>query len=598
MREQLLNGNLPLPGYDKFDEHYHYVLPVLEQMWHSLWHHYCANLGTTSTIHWIKQAGKGRTAELLSCISILQQGNWIEVHSTDNYSTICLKSDRLLDYVTEDELTQIRFNNRFERYLPTANRTTQHGLATVYANQERTNRKLSRAGMEIGAKSEFHYDQSMLAKHYETVLAESNKGMIKVLDKYPELKNDEANYGDIVEAIIDYLVDNQVTCNMGINNVDSRGRAIKSHLSKVANPIGFKVFRALLVIPEANRKLATTAGRDAIELFVAELNGYKSGTVEGKRAFGYSCWMNNTIPHEPHEAIWCERLYTELTNFEIAQIEGNDYYWSTPIELDASASLLQYVGVLLGDKALLEATNVISEGDLNDPWGLINTVPRSKGKMVLMRQLYGSSQSSASILDAFDEEYTLNEISDLEEGLHTGGYGVANALKSFIIGNCRMAPVMYPMVWKEQLEVPCNRHHVEGERPVIYSSLNRNGAKVQVVHWDTHLVPDTKAFKRWTMTGLIHSLDSRVINLVMQSLSWGIDIHDAVIINPEDATLVRSSYASAMEAVYADRESIFNEYFASVGITRNAKTIKEWSALKQLVTPLDKPFKCSPWAMK
>jgi hypothetical protein len=139
---------------------------------------------------------------------------------------------------------------------------------------------------------------------------------------------------------------------------------------------------------------------------------------------------------------------------------------------------------------------------------------------------------------------------------------------------------------------------IRGLKPVIYSSLNRNNAKVKVVHWDTVEVPDTKAFKRWTMTGLIHSLDSRVINLVMQSLSWGIDIHDAVIINPEDAALVRTSYASAMEAVYTDRESILNEYFASVGITRNAKTIKEWNALKQLVTPLTKPLQCSPWAMK
>jgi hypothetical protein len=215
-----------------------------------------------------------------------------------------------------------------------------------------------------------------------------------------------------------------------------------------------------------------------------------------------------------------------------------------------------------------------------------------------MRQLYGSSQSSSGILDAFDEDYTAQEIQDLEEGLHTGAYGVANALKSFIIGNCNMQPVMYPVVWGQQLEVPCNRHHIHGERPVVYSTLNSKGKLARLIHWDTVKTPDLKSFKRWTMTGLIHSLDSRVIDLVMQKLDWAIDIHDAVIINPEDAMIVRKAYAEALEMVYADREKILNDYFASVGIVRNAKTVAEWNKLKALITPLDAPFKASIWAVK
>jgi hypothetical protein len=346
------------------------------------------------------------------------------------------------------------------------------------------------------------------------------------------------------------------------------------------------------------RKLATNVGYEAILLFVAELNGYKSGTVEGKLAFGKTCWLDNLQPHEIHERVWANRLYKELYGYAISQAEGTDYYWSVPIELDASASMLQYVGVLLGDKACLEATNVISEGQLNDPWNLIKTVKRSKAKMVLMRQLYGSSQSSSGILDAFDENYTAQEIQDLEEGLHTGAYGVANALKSFIIGNCNMQPVMYPVVWGQQLEVPCNRHHIHGERPVVYSTLNSKGKLAKLIHWDTVKTPDLKSFKRWTMTGLIHSLDSRVIDLVMQKLDWAIDIHDAVIINPEDAMIVRKAYAEALEMVYADRQSILNDYFASIGIMSNEKTQREWSALKALITPLDKPFKASIWAVK
>jgi hypothetical protein len=346
------------------------------------------------------------------------------------------------------------------------------------------------------------------------------------------------------------------------------------------------------------RKLATNIGYEAILLFIAELNGYKSGTVEGKLAFGKTCWLDNSQPHEVHEKIWANRLYKELYGYTIAQAEGTDYCWSVPIELDASASMLQYVGSLLGDKSCLEATNVISEGQLNDPWNQITTVPRSKAKMVLMRQLYGSSKSSSAILDAFEEEYAPEEIVALEEGLHTGAYGVANTLKSFIIGNCNPTDVLYPIVWGEALEVPCNRHHREGTKPTIYSAVGADGSDCQLIHWDTIETPNLKSFKRWTMTGLIHSLDSRVIDLVMQKLDWAIDIHDAIICNPEDAMIVRTAYAEALEAVYNDRQSILNDYFASIGIMSNEKTQREWSALKALITPLDKPFKASIWAVK
>jgi hypothetical protein len=104
--------------------------------------------------------------------------------------------------------------------------------------------------MEVGAKSLFQFDRKALIRNLEAITEQANKGMKELLTKYPEMQSDEANYGEIVESIIDYLVDNEVTCNMGVNNVDSRGRAIKSHLSKVMNPIGFKVARCLLVIPE------------------------------------------------------------------------------------------------------------------------------------------------------------------------------------------------------------------------------------------------------------------------------------------------------------------------------------------------------------
>jgi hypothetical protein len=346
------------------------------------------------------------------------------------------------------------------------------------------------------------------------------------------------------------------------------------------------------------RKLATTEGFNAILLFVAELNGYKSGNVVDKQNYGFKCYLEETIPHEPHEAIWAKRAYKELAGFQISQLEGTNYYWSMPLELDVGASMLQIMGALLGDRNLLEMTNAISTGILNDPWGQVNEVPRKKTKAVLMRQLYGSSQSAPKILDSEKLEYSAEEIIRLEKGLHSNGYGVANAFKNFLISNCNLSETIYPVVWNDKLEVPCNRHHTKGDKPIIYSMLNNKGKLQRLIHWKTVKEADVKSFRRWVVTGLIHGIDSQIVNAVMAQMDWAIDIHDAVICNPEDATKVRKLYAEQLEAIYNNRQSILNNYFASIGIKSTTKTKLEWAKLKSMITPIEGEFKCSMWAMK
>lgn len=597
MRNELLNGNLPLISPEKFQEYLGTeLMPTMEALWSSLWHNYCANEGSTSSIFWLKLFGAENTEKYIEVIKELIKKGWIETDTNEAFSSIKLSSIKLLEFVSPAELEEIRFAKRFDKYLPVTNKSTQHGVAKVRLNGTSSAKTLQRPGMEIGAKSEFHFDQLSILNNLDAIVEEVNKGIVKTLAK--STKVDSANYGNVSKEIVEYIATNKITCNMGSNHVDSRGRAIKTGLAKVFNPIGYKTARANLVIPAKHRKKATVAGRDAIYLFVAELNGYKSGTVEGKLAFGEKCWVNETVPHELHEAMWAKRLYKELYGFMASQIEGTDYYWSTPIELDASASLLQYVGVLTNDELLMRMTNVVSDGELSDPWNHVEGVTRKLTKPVIMRWCYGSSKTAAATLDALGLDYTTEDVIRLDSGLHGKGYGVANKLKEFIIGNAVMQPEMNPVVWGETLTVPCNRHITHGVKPVFYSAVDSKGRTVKVTHWDTVKTPDLKSFRRWTMTGLIHSLDSRVIDQVMQSVSWGIDIHDAVIVNPEDALTVRQAYAAAMESIHADRETILNEYFVSVGITGTAKAKKEWDELKALITPLNEPFKCSMWAVK
>lgn len=114
-------------------------------------------------------------------------------------------------------------------------------------------------------------------------------------------------------------------------------------------------------------KVLTKHGIKACMLFIAELNGFKSGTVKDKTYYGLHCWLSSKL-HEPdysteegrseaHENIWLERLYDGLDNhFNATPIikrkaqESREallylakkhlsasYEWSIPLELDASA---------------------------------------------------------------------------------------------------------------------------------------------------------------------------------------------------------------------------------------------------------------------
>jgi hypothetical protein len=221
----------------------------VEQLFQSLWYNYCANKGTTSTIYWIEKVGMNR-GKFLGALKALVTSNWVTLDTRDNFSSIGLNELKLLQFVSQNELDTVRYSMRFYKYLPYANQSTQHGLATVRVFGKPTERKLSRPGMEIGAKSMFSFDRTALNKHYGMVREEARKGVEKTLQQHPQMADDHANYAEVVDGIIEHLASEDVVCNMGVNYVDSRGRAIKSHLDKVMNPIGFKVARALLVIPD------------------------------------------------------------------------------------------------------------------------------------------------------------------------------------------------------------------------------------------------------------------------------------------------------------------------------------------------------------
>jgi len=367
---------------------------------------------------------------------------------------------------------------------------------------------------------------------------------------------------------------------------------------------------------------------EAVFLFIAELTGsFKagSGTTETKIKCGEKDYIQNNLLEldlndeedrkDMHENIWLERLYAELDDYfrlpkadvltrtlsvyTASSYRPATYKWTVPIELDASASMLQYEGLLTGDKRLLEMTNVIGE-TLEDPWKL-EGMSRLMLKKAATPMLYGSSQACHELWQDNAIPYTTDDIARYNKEMAEGPFGVANTLKDFIINNACPKPNMEVTIWNETFNVSCNRYRNVKFRTRAYKAWDSKDGRYNIVlHTDTEKVPDLKQFKRYFMTLLVHNLDSQVANTVigkvMDKYEWGIPIHDAFIVSPAAAADVRRWYAEELEKIYNNRKQILQDYFRSIGITSAAK--QQWDALEKKIVPFEGQFKASPMSLK
>lgn len=366
---------------------------------------------------------------------------------------------------------------------------------------------------------------------------------------------------------------------------------------------------------------------EAVFLFIAELTGsFKagSGTVKDKIMHGQNDYVQNNLHEfdlndeedrkELHENMWLERLYAELDQYfrlpkgdtltrHLSVYDGyyrdESYKWTVPIELDASASMLQYEGLLTGDKRLLEMTNVIGE-TLQDPWKL-EGMSRFMLKKAATPMLYGSSQQCHELWQSNGISYTTDDIELYNKEMADGPFGVANLLKEFIINNADPKTEMKVKIWDEEFDVSCNRYRNVGEKTRAYKIWDSIDEQYNIVlHTDTKKVPDLQQFKRYFMTLLVHNLDSqvanRVIGKVMDKYGWGIPIHDAFIVSPAAAADTRRWYAEELEKIYNDRKRIMASFFKSIGITSAAK--KQWDDLQAKIVPFVGEFKANPMALK
>lgn len=374
------------------------------------------------------------------------------------------------------------------------------------------------------------------------------------------------------------------------------------------------------------RHNSTNKGATAIYLFIAEINGYKKGNYKGKIKFGKECYINSTL-HNPevstetgrkdfHEDIWLQRLYKDLDGFygitsELflarrraeaikSRTHSTSHQWTVPIELDAGSSMVQVIGALLNDARLLTKTNLIGT-NLQDAW-YIEGLTRMQAKKAATPMLYGSSKTCQELWQSNKLAYTLDDIKTFTNELNNGALGVANVFKDFIIRNAKPSETMLVNIDDEQFTIKCNRYKNVGDITTSYDLYDSELDRIQTIHHThTHKEADLDQFRRYFVTLLVHNLDSQIANRVIAKTiakyGWGIDIHDAFIVNPEAALFVRREYAKEIEGINKRRKAILANYFQSIGI--GAESQDAWSKVQAKIQPYKgEEFKCNLMALK
>jgi hypothetical protein len=624
MFNALIKGNIVLPNREGFVERFGEDLTKLaDNLINSAWYSYVINKGSINLFYHAEKFGKENITTFNNILELLSDSGWLICNSDRKarYAEVYLSEDKLHSYINPDLLEEIRRAKKFKLYLPKVDLnidSTKVGLVKRLGKVSETG--LQRPGFAKSSRTQYYYDTTTLANNYETIIRNVNKGMTKVRAKWTEMSSSIADYDSLSVDVVNHIIAENPMMDLGESWLDTRGRAIKGCLSKVANPIGYKDFRALLTIPADKRNVATPAGEKAIYLFIAELNGWKADrgngcTVEDKTNYGRTCYESRTLPertdNDLYEVMWLERLYADLDTYhEVNEIntlsnmlgtESNLVHkWSVPIELDASASMLSYMGCLLGDFRLLQATNtIVTDYMLRDPWGM-TALARELFKSAAMKITYGSSQSITQLWTDDKLSYTPEQVAVMNHELKQGGIGVANDFKEFIIKHVKPTGTMTLDIYGQQFQVSCNRHRKVADHVVQYDLFNTaTGTKERINHMKTQVVDDLDNFKRWFVTGLIHNLDSyvadKVVDSTVDNYGWAIDIHDAFIVCPEAANHVRTEYANKIQGIYENRGTILNNYFRSINI--GSEAVQAWSDLMAKVQPVEN-FQVNPMMLK
>lgn len=244
MRDSILKGQLPYPGSVVL-EMYPDKAQDIEKFWRAVWLNYLSD-SDTNGIYWYDQLGPKLYNDI---VRRLCHHKWVTSNSIAmrKWASLELNEDKLLEFVSPDELQNVKAQRKYDKYVLECKEARASKLVRQNGKTKRTG--LVRTGFRDAGNTQFGYDMVALNRYEDAVKLNLTKSMDKIRKDYPEMKSTTSSYDNVSVGIYDWHNENQLeTFTTGDNINDSRGRAISQCLSKVANPISSKDFRAALVI--------------------------------------------------------------------------------------------------------------------------------------------------------------------------------------------------------------------------------------------------------------------------------------------------------------------------------------------------------------
>lgn len=452
---------------------------------------------------------------------------------------------------------------------------------------------IPRPGMMLASKRKFKLDTEMLAKYHRPIKQNLIKSIKKGIEKGAISEKyfaDEASYTTVADYCLANYMDPDAEYNSECNFQDQRGRAVKKILKRVGNYIANKDFRAMLVLPKADKLyLDDTESLESIFMFIAELTGHKCiGLTDADKAeAGRQAFVSKQLPRlnlkseegrkELHQLIWLERIYAKLNRFYKAKsnkfVRVDHISWDIPVEIDHSMSMAQIMGALTNDYRILESTNML-DGKIFDPWS-IDGVRRDIAKTVYTPKLYGSGRSAVSLIKS--KKLTLDkvELRTLKQVEKQGRFNIMLQLRDLLITHSKVdVPVIEINTGISTFKVHVSKFKPAGFTTTVTEAYDGKKFKfsfTKVVNY----IPNYSAMRTFWHTCLIHHLDSDLMdhNLVTNSDLWALDIHDAIICSPINANTFRRTAASRLEYYRDNRHTIIQSYRKSIGAVSTASDV-------------------------
>jgi len=609
-REEILDGQLPLPQQivDLIGEEFY---EPMSKMFSALWYNFLSSMSSVSVPYYSDKFGRSRkdVRAFVDFTRHLAKAGWTvnTVIPNRNWGEIVLDSKKILKYVSSEELHSVRLEFKARKYMPKLERAKHNNRTKV--DGKIIDSGIVREGFRKAGNSEYKFDVEAIKANKEAIAKNLTKSMDKLGLKY-EVFKDSLSYREVSLLILDYIIahPNEIHTT-GANINDSRGRGISQVMKQVFNPISNKDARACVII--CNPKKITESNIDYAYHFIGEALGYKTGTVDGRLAYGKEAYANRTYleldlsdEHDRkdlHINIWLKRLYAELDRREaMTPVQKKNFKCPVPIESDSSASMLSYIGALTNHAPFLEMTNCMIHNRIVDPWKQTD-MDRDLFKKAMTPLLYGSSESCQNLWAHRNLKFTKDDIKKFNKELTSGQMAVAKEFKNFIIQNVNPQEEMIVTINDEEFLIRCNRYKQQGEYICEYHCYDSNSGLVQTIrHTHTKKVADLKAFALYFVTLLVHNLDSQVMNYccekVCDNRGFSIPIHDAMIHDIADAILLRTSYAEKFNTIYTNRNVILSKYFKSIGIDKTA--LAKWNKVAQKVIEPTEQFVCGMNALK